>query len=326
MTLRQNPIADHLERLHNLPTDPLLALLFPGQGSQKVGMGSEVCKSSDAARAVFDASDLALQTDLSRLCFEGPQEELTSTTNAQPAILTASIAYLVAAIESGQLQHRPAFLAGHSLGEYTALVAAGSVTFTNAIRLVRERGRLMEGAGARRKGKMAAIVGLTEDQVIEICHASGAEACNFNALTQVVVGGSREAVTHACALAKERGGRGLPMSVAGAFHTSLMESAAVQFQEILAGEAIADPIVPVVGNVTATPMTNSAQCRVELRQQMSSPVLWHQSIIQMRRASIQTFAEIGPGRSLTAMLKRDAPDLNLISLDGAAAMASPTNV
>jgi [acyl-carrier-protein] S-malonyltransferase len=326
MTFRRDPISDHLKGLHDLPADPSLALLFPGQGSQKVGMGWEVCQTSAPSRAIFDTADQVLETGLSRLSFDGPDDELTRTINAQPAILTTSLAYLAAALESGALEKRPAYLAGHSLGEYTALVAAGSLTFTNALRLVRERGRLMEGAGARDTGTMAAIVGLAYDSVIEICRVSGAEACNFNASTQVVVGGTRDAVERACALAKEQGGRGLPMNVAGAFHTSLMEPATAEFHEILNGESIEDPVLPVIGNVGATSMMSAAECRSDLQRQMSSPVLWHQSILHMRDAGVRTFAEVGPGRALTTMLKRDTPELELVSLDGAATMATTTNV
>jgi [acyl-carrier-protein] S-malonyltransferase len=326
MTLRPNSIADHLKRFHTLPTDPSLALLFPGQGSQKVGMGLDVCQSSDAARAMFEAADDALETELSRLCFEGPQSDLTRTVNAQPAILVTSLAYLVAALESGALAKRPACLAGHSLGEYTALVAAGSLRFGDALRLVRARGRLMEEAGARTAGTMAAIVGLKEDLVLEICDLSGAQACNFNARTQIVVGGTPEAVERACSLAKEQGGRGLPMNVAGAFHTSLMESAARELEDLLGRESIDDPALPVMGNVTPEPMRSAPECKLDLQRQIASPVRWHQAIQHMLGAGVQTFAELGPGRALITMLKRDAPELTLISLDGAATMASTSSV
>jgi len=326
MTVRQNPIADLLQGINNLPADPRLALLCPGQGSQKVGMGLEVYQSSVASRAVFDGADRALEADLSRLCFEGPEGELTRTTNAQPAILITSLAYLAAALESGALAKRPAYLAGHSLGEYTALVIAGSVAFEGALRLVRQRGRVMEDAGAKKAGTMAAIVGLTEDRLLDICDASGAEPCNFNASTQVVVGGTPEAVGRACALAKEHGGRGLPMNVAGAFHTSLMAPAAREFEDILGRESIEAPAIPVIGNVTGEPMRSAAEVRSDLQRQIASPVRWHQSILHMRDAGIRTFAELGPGRVLTTMMKRDAPELTLISLDGAATMASTINV
>ena len=326
MTLSQNPIADRLKGLHNLPQDPALALLFPGQGSQKVGMGLEAYQSSTAARAVFDSADLALQTSLSRLCFEGPEDELTRTINAQPAILTTSLAYLAAVLESGALERRPAFLAGHSLGEYTALVAAGSLNISDAARLVRERGRLMEEAGKRTAGTMSAIVGLTEDVVTEICRQSGAEPCNFNARTQIVIGGSPQAVQQAATLARERGGRGLPMNVAGAFHTSMMEPAVDAFQKLIEGESLADPAIPVIGNVSAAPLRTAAECRSDLERQIASPVRWRQSILHMLDAGVRTFVELGPGKTLTTMLKRDSPELELISLDGATTLASPSNV
>jgi len=326
MTVRRNPIANHLQGLHNLSADPGLALLCPGQGSQKVGMGLEVYQSSAASKAIFDTADSVLEANVGRLCLEGPESELTRTINAQPAILTTSLAYLAAALESGALAKRPAYLAGHSLGEYTALVIAGSLAFEDALRLVRQRGRVMEEAGARNAGTMAAIIGLMEDRLLEICDASGAEPCNFNARTQVVVGGTAEAVDRACALAKEHGGRGLPMNVAGAFHTSLMAPAAREFEDILGRESIEAPAIPVIGNVTGEPMRSAAEVRSELQRQIARPVRWHQSVLHMRDAGIRTFTELGPGRVLTTMLKRDTPELELISLDGAATMASTTNV
>jgi [acyl-carrier-protein] S-malonyltransferase len=289
-------------------------------------MGMEAHRASNAAREVFGYADSILGDDLSRICFEGPATELTRTANAQPAILTTSVALFAAAIESGALDERPAVMAGHSLGEYTALVVAGGISFEDALRLVRERGRLMEEAGKRTPGTMAAIVGLGEDEVREICSASGAEPCNFNAATQIVVGGPPEAVNRACALTKERGGRGLPMDVAGAFHTSLMASAADAFKAVLDGVPAQDPAISVMSNVTALKMTSASECMSDLAQQTRSPVLWHQSIIGMQQSGVEKFTEIGPGRALIAMLKRDAPDATLISLDGSAVLATPTNV
>lgn len=325
MTLGRHQIIPS-QSLRHLPFDPKLAFVFPGQGSQKVGMGATAYESSGAARQVFDTADHVLQMDLSRLCFEGPEAELTRTLHAQPAILATSIATLAAAIESRVLDGRPAFLAGHSLGEYTALVAAGALSFEESLRLVRERGRLMERAGRENPGTMAAIVGLPAKQVIDICRDSGAEACNFNARTQVVIGGTPDAVRDACALAKERGGRGLPMNVAAAFHTSLMASAAREFVTALRSAKLANPIVPVIGNVAARPMVTAAECVADLEQQMARPVLWQQSITFLQQAGVTSFVELGPGRALTTMLKRDSPELSLISIDEAAATASPANV
>ncbi len=326
MTFGKHRIANSLESLHNLPIDTTLALLFPGQGSQKVGMGFAARTSSRAAREVFDTADRALRMDLSRLCFEGPEAELTRTVNAQPAILATSVALLAASIESRAVDRRPAFLAGHSLGEYTALVTAGSLKFEDALRLVRERGLLMEMASRENPGTMAAIVGLPAEQVIDICRSSGAEPCNFNARTQVVIGGTSAAVRDACELSREQGGRGLPMNVAGAFHTSLMAGAAHQFKVALEGFNFEDPAVPVMSNVTAQAMTTGAQCMTDLAEQMAMPVLWHQSILRMQRTAVKTFVESGPGRALITMLKRDAPELSLSSLEGATTVASPANV
>jgi [acyl-carrier-protein] S-malonyltransferase len=289
-------------------------------------MGREAYDASKAAREVFSTADHVLGFPISMLCLEGPDSELTSTENAQPAILTTSLALLAAALESGALDRRPAFLAGHSLGEYTALVAAGALTFEDALRLVRERGRLMSQAGRETPGTMAAIVGLTEDDLRTICEDSGAEPCNFNAATQIVVGGTPQAVERACALAKERGGRGLPMNVAGAFHTSLMQSAADSFARLLDDFENKDPAIPVMSNVTATPMMAAGQCMTDLAEQIRSPVRWHQSITSVQKAGVTSFTEIGPGKALTTMLKRDSPDATLVSLDGATVLASTARV
>ncbi len=315
MTQAQSDISVSIKALHQLPIDSQLALLFPGQGAQKLGMGFEASQSSPSARAVFQTADDVLRTKLSRLCFEGPAEELTRTVNAQPAILTASLAILAAALDSRTLQKRPAFVAGHSLGEYTALVAAGSLLFADVLRLVRERGRLMEEAGTENAGTMAAIVGLSEETVSDVCRLSGAEQCNFNASTQTVIGGAPEVVDTACRLAKERGGRGLPMKVAGAFHTSLMESASRNFESVLERVNAQEPAIPVVGNVAAKPIASAADLTFELGRQMATPVRWYQSILYMIDAGVRTFVEAGPGQTLITMLKRDFPELTLISLD-----------
>jgi [acyl-carrier-protein] S-malonyltransferase len=289
-------------------------------------MGGDLAAASAAAARVFQAADRALDMDLSGLCFNGPQEKLTATVNSQPAILAVSVACLAAALEAGTLDRRPGCAAGHSLGQYTALVAAGSLTFEDALLLVRERGRAMEKAAREQPGTMAALVGLDSRAAEEICRHSGAELANFNAPTQIVVGGTAGAIQRACLLAKERGGRGIALDVSGAFHTSLMRPAAEEFAGALAQAAIADPGIPVVSNVTARLLRDAAAVREDLREQVTRPVLWHQSVMTMIKGGATTFIEAGPGKVLTAQLRRTAPNVTAISIDGIGAIASPSNV
>lgn len=291
-----------------------------------MGMGSDLCTASAAAREAFARGDAVLGRDLSRLCFQGPEDELRQTANAQPAIMVTSLACLGAALETGLLDRRPAFLAGHSLGEYTALVAAGALTFDDALRLVSERGRLMQQASTATPGAMAALLGLSEDEADELCRLSGAEPCNYNSPFQIVVGGTPAAVSRASALARERGGRVLPLNVSGAFHTSLMQGAAAEFARAVQQVALADPVIPVVGNVTARPLTVAEEVRAELKQQLVSPVLWHQSVTAIVGAGVDTFVEVGPGRVLSSLMKRAAPGVTSISIDGAAALPRRSNV
>jgi [acyl-carrier-protein] S-malonyltransferase len=319
MDTAASPPSNISRRLLELPIDSSLALVFPGQGSQKAGMGADVRSSSTAAREVFALADEAIGFALSGLCANGPDDELTSTANAQPAILATSLAILAAALESGALASRPAFVAGHSLGEYSALVAAGALSIEDAVRLVRERGRLM---AAQTEGTLAAVVALDEATVAEICRESGAEVANYNAPTQTVIGGTPAAVERACALAKGRGGRGLPVNVSGAFHTSLMEQAAREFARVLEAVEIGEPAIPVIGNVSGQLMTTGDDVRADLREQIRSPVRWYQSMDTAQAKGVRRVIELGPGRILTSQLKRSHPDLELGSLDEAAALKS----
>lgn len=305
------------ERLLQLPPDESLAFVFPGQGSQKVGMGNEVRAASPAARHVFAIADEAAGFPLSEVCATGPDEELTRTDNAQPAILTAALAVLAAALENGAITSRPAYVAGHSLGQYSALVAAGSLGLADAVSLVRERGRLM---GAAKVGTMAAVVGLEEAVVEALCAEAGAEVANYNGPTQTVVGGSAQAVEKACALAKERGGRGIPVNVSGAFHTTLMEEAAQQFAKSLEAATFAEPRIPVVGNVSARPLTSAGELMADLSQHIRSPVRWYQSLDWLEANGVTRVVEIG-GKLLTAQIKRSNPNLEAVSLDESAALA-----
>src|SRR5579859_6090701 len=235
---------------------PELAWVFPGQGSQTVGMGRDLYERYPAARQIFDAADDALGFRLSTLCFEGPEEQLRQTINTQPAIVTTSIACFAAAY--GRLDvvdGAPAFVAGHSLGEYSALIAAGVLPFSDGVRLVRERGRLMQEAGERNPGTLAAIMGADESAVEEVCQETGAEICNVNGAGQIVIGGPKDAVTRAMDLAKARGAKMVTqLNVSAAFHSSLMRPAMDGMRLALANAALHDPRIPVIGNVDGRPL------------------------------------------------------------------------
>ncbi len=303
------------ERLRAAPRDAGLAILFPGQGSHQVGAGRDLFDAFPLAREVFQRSERVLGFPLTKLCFEGPAEELRDTANAQPAILAASLACLAAALESGALQRRPAFVAGHSLGEFTALVTAGALNLEDAVSLVATRGRLMREASERQPGTMVAIIGLNGEALDEVCRSSGVELCNYNSPSQMVVGGPVAAVEEASRLTKERGGRALAVNVSGAFHTSLMAPAAAEFAVAVDACPIRDPLIPVIANTSAEPLTDAAAVREELRQQIIRPVLWHQTMMKMTSAAVTTFVEAGPGRVLSGLVKRAGPGLKALNLD-----------
>ncbi len=287
----------------------MLALLFPGQGSQEVGMAKDVFDASPAARAVFEAADDALGFSISRLCFEGPEDELIRTEIQQPAILTTGIAYLRALEE--RIPVTPGYVAGHSLGEYTALVAAGALGFEDAVRLVNARGRFMQEAVPEGKGGMAAILGLTADEVREACDGarsqSGLEVApaNLNSPAQTVVAGDAAAVELACARARQLGAkRTIPLSVSAPFHCALMKPAAEKLALELSRVRFVDSKVPIVTNVEAKPNSDASRMAELLERQVTAPVRFTEMIATMQELGITQFLELGPGRVLSGLVAR----------------------
>jgi len=295
-----------------------VAWIFPGQGSQEIGMGRDVYDAMPEAREVFERADAALGAPISRLCFEGPEEELRLTINQQPAILTVSVAYLAAARGRHEMVDCvPAFVAGSSLGEYSALIAAGVCSFEEGVRLVRERGRLMHAAGEINPGTLAAVIGLAETDLAAVCEETGAEITNLNGAGQIVIGGPRQAVVQAMDLAQARGAaKVVPLSVSGAFHSSLMRPAVEGLTAALERASLQDAAIPVIGNVTATPISTTEQVRDELIRQLYSAVRWQQSIELMAKLGVTTFVEFGPGRVNSALIRRIAKGCKTESING----------
>jgi [acyl-carrier-protein] S-malonyltransferase len=299
------------------------SFVFPGQGSQFVGMGRELYISSPAARAVFDRADEVLGFPLSDVCFTGPEEHLNDTQYAQPAILTVSIAYLAAfnewMLESGQ-QIEPAFVAGHSLGEYTALVAAGSITFDDALRLVWERGRLMKEAGQNSPGGMAAVIGLANERLTQVVEQASSEGvvviANSNSPIQTVISGELAALLRAMELAKEEGAaRVARLAITIASHSPLMQNAGNQLNLILSNIDLTDPLVPLVANVTGTVLRTAEDIQRELADHLCKPVAWVASVRQMLEGGANTFIEVGPGQVLSGLIRRISDDAQILKLD-----------
>jgi [acyl-carrier-protein] S-malonyltransferase len=301
-----------------------LAFVFPGQGSQTVSMGRALAAVSPAAAAVFAEADEALGEPLSRLAWEGPAEGLDLTVNAQPALLAASIAFLRALQErraaAGRAPLAPAFAAGHSMGQYSAFVAAGVISLADGIRLVRERGRLMQASGEGSPGAMAAIIGLPDERLDDLVAVGAANGtfgvANRNSPGQVVVSGVRPAVEAAAAAAREMGAKRaivLPVSVAA--HSSLMAGAAAGMRAALADVAFGEPAVALLANADASPLTTAAACRAELVDHLTTGVDWIAAVRAMSAAGVTRFVEVGPGRVLSGLIRRIAPDAETLPLD-----------
>ena len=289
------------------------AFLFPGQASQTVGMAQDLYEAFSTAREIFDRADEVLGFPLTRLCFSGPEEELRQTAFTQPAVFVHSVAaWKLLAAEDIE----PACTAGHSLGEYSALVAAGAMEFEEGLQLVRQRSQLMEQAGKERPGTMAAIIGLEDEQVEELCRQAAdtgiVVAANFNAPGQVAVSGAVAAVERLGELARGAGARRvIQLAVSGAFHSPLMEPAARQMAALVADVRLQSPRVPVITNVTASPVDDVEKLRQNLIDQMTHPVRWTESIRCMRRMGVERAAEAGPGAILRGLARRIEPELQV---------------
>jgi [acyl-carrier-protein] S-malonyltransferase len=295
-----------------------IAFIFPGQGSQKVGMGQDIYEKSEKAKQIFNEADEALGYALSELCFQGPEDALRLTANTQPAILTTSIALYRALQEKHPLT--PDFVAGHSLGEYSALVAAEALCFRDAVTTVHKRGTYMEEAVPAGLGAMSAIMNLKRDTLDEVCRSVSKEGhvvepANYNSPGQIVISGHAEAVKEAGEKAAEAGARRvIPLSVSGPFHSSLMKPAGERLQAALDEVTIQDAKVPVVANVTAEAARQAGDIRELLVKQVASPVLWEDSVRFMLDQGVTTFVEIGAGNVLSGLVKKVDRKVKTISI------------
>jgi len=293
-----------------------LCFVFPGQGSQYVGMGKEIFENFNAAREIFGEGSEALGYDVARLCFEGPAEELNKTFRTQPCILTVSSAIQKVISSKGIT---PLVVAGHSLGEYSALVAAEVISFGDAVKLTEKRGQFMQEAVPEGAGLMAALLGIERDKVDEIClslQSGYVSPANYNGPGQVVIAGERSAVEEAMRLAKEAGAkRAIPLAVSVPSHCALMADASTRLGELLKGIQFKDPVVPVVNNAGATFLSTVETIKASLVRQLSSPLLWEDSIRVIANSGITTFVEIGPGKVLSGLIKRIEPDAKTFNVE-----------
>src|SRR5919205_1092078 len=305
------------------------AFVFPGQGSQSPGMGRDLAEKFPAAREIFEEADEALGFALSELCFNGPAEQLQLTENTQPAILAPSVAALRAA--EGEGLPRPDFVAGHSLGEYSALVAAGALSLRDAVTVVRKRGRYMQEAVPVGAGAMAAVLGADVETVGAVCREAAREgevcsAANINSPGQVVIAGSAAAVERALPLLKERGAkRAVPLKVSAPFHCALMLPAQERLAADLDEVEFKDLSVPLVTNVDAAVIRTGAEARASLVRQVSSPVRWRESVELLAREGVDTFIEVGPGKVLCGLVRQTAPQARCLNVEDGASLGATSD-
>lgn len=292
-----------------------VAFVFPGQGSQSVGMGKSLYETSEAAKNIFDKADEVLGRSISKMCFEGPEEDLKQTINTQPAILVTSIAALEALKEKTDV--KPDYVAGHSLGEYGAYYAAGVIDFSTAMKLIDKRAKEMNAAAESTKGAMTAVIGMSKEAILDTIEKIDGmvSVANYNSPSQIVITGEADAVAKANDALKEAGAkRVIPLPVSGGFHSMLMEEASVKFSEILDDCDIKDAQIPVFTNVDAEPTTAAIRFKAKMTAQIYSSVMWTQTVEKMAADGVDTIVEIGPGKVLAGLVKKTNPAINVLNV------------
>ena len=293
-----------------------LAYIFPGQGAQSPGMGQDVFDEFDAGHAVFKAADERLGFAISQLCFDGPDEKLKETAIAQPAIVTVSLAYL-AAVRDMEVLPQPDFVAGHSLGEYTALAAAGALEFADAIQLAALRGRLMQLAAQQMPGTMAAVLGMDEASLTQLAAESGVFIANYNSPGQLVISGAKDSMARVIESLISKGAKVVPLAVSGAFHTPLMAPAVEGLTRVVERLNFKDATIPIIANTSGQPITAAEDIRAELLKQLTTSVYWQKSVEYMVASGTSTFVEIGPGKVLTGLIRRINRDVRTMNISDA---------